>query len=347
MNTRATGLAGNLSHIILCLFVTAGCSANYAMPTHVLPISLGGSGISSSISKGEELIYVANPGLNWPYGEILIYKQRHPGAPPIGTITDGLNGVDQLIFDQAGTLYVANGHSPGGGVVEYPFGSSTPSVTLSVPYGWLPSTVSVDNEGNVYTAASALRHHGSYYYWYFNIFGFKSGATQPSLQIKRLKRPLGLANDRLGNLYVSWGDGVHTHVSKCRPMSSSCVDLNLRTRSFGTSNGGALQLDLKGNLDVGEQDHGEAGWIGIYQPGSVKPNRVIFSHRCFAWSFALDALNDKLYCGFLHDGVGLGYVAIFDYATGKFVRKFDNGFYNEYDNAVALYPAQKLGPPFK
>ncbi|MFY9666121.1 MAG: hypothetical protein WAL67_10315 [Candidatus Cybelea sp.] len=351
MSTGARSLAGNLLPALLCLLVSAGCSANYATPTQPVTPSVGGSSTGMSISKGEKLVYVADTGLNSPYGEVLIYEQGHLGAAPVGTITDGLDSPNQLFVDQAGTLYVSNG---GGFITEYPFGSSQPSTTLSFPGGFMPSSLSVDSKGNVYSGADILRSlGGGKYSWYWNIFGFKRGETQPSLQIKSLRNPFGLANDRLGNLYVSWGatrergHGAHLHVSECPPMSGACVDLSLHTPAYAS--GGALQLDLKGDLDVGEQDHGVAGWIGIYQPGSVKPNRSIFSHRCYAWTFALDAQNDRLYCTYKNlQGVGLGLVSVFDYGTGKYIRRFGYKYiYNEFVSGVGVYPAQKLGPPFK
>ncbi|MGC2633770.1 MAG: SMP-30/gluconolactonase/LRE family protein [Candidatus Cybelea sp.] len=118
-----------------------------------------------------------------------------------GSISSGINLPVNVAVDLHGTLYVANnGNST---VTEYPFGKTSPSVTLSGGQLVYPNGIAVDNKGTVYVTSGATA--GSCY-----VLVYPKGASTPSEQINGFDLPVGLAIDKSGNLYV--GDALQNAV---------------------------------------------------------------------------------------------------------------------------------------
>ena len=118
-----------------------------------------------------------------------------------GSITTGIDLPVNAAVDLHGMLYVANnGNST---VTEYPFGATSPSVTLSGGQLVYPNGIAVDNKGTVYVTSGATA--GSCY-----VLVYPKGASTPSEQIDGFDLPVGLAIDKSGNLYV--GDALQNAV---------------------------------------------------------------------------------------------------------------------------------------
>ncbi len=118
-----------------------------------------------------------------------------------GSISSGINLPVNVAVDLHGTLYVANnGNST---VTEYPFGKTSPSVTLSGGQLVYPNGIAVNNKGTVYVTSGATA--GSCY-----VLVYPKGASTPSEQINGFDLPVGLAIDKSGNLYV--GDALQNAV---------------------------------------------------------------------------------------------------------------------------------------
>ncbi|MGA7356079.1 MAG: SMP-30/gluconolactonase/LRE family protein [Candidatus Cybelea sp.] len=152
-----------------------------------------------------------------------------------GSITTGINLPINVAVDPHGMLYVANnGNST---VTEYPFGKTSPSVTLSGTQLVFPNGIAVDNKGTVYVTSGATA--GSCY-----VLVYPKGASTPSEEINGFDLPVGLAIDKGGNLYV--GDALQNVVWKVPKGSTTPSKLSLS----GLDDPVGVAIDPKNNLWV-------------------------------------------------------------------------------------------------
>jgi sugar lactone lactonase YvrE len=149
-------------------------------------------------------------------GAIRLFPANKKNPTQTGSITTGINLPVNVAVDLHGTLYVANnGNST---VTEYPFGTTSPSVTLSGGKLIYPNGIAVDNDGTVYVTSGATA--GSCY-----VLVYPKGASTPSEQINGFDLPVGLAIDKSGNLYV--GDALENVVWEVPKGSTTPSNLNL------------------------------------------------------------------------------------------------------------------------
>jgi serine/threonine-protein kinase len=152
-----------------------------------------------------------------------------------GSITTGINLPINAAVDLHGTLYVANnGNST---VTEYPFGKTSPSVTLSGSQLVFPNGIAVDNQGTVYVTSGATA--GACY-----VLVYPKGASTPSEQINGFDLPVGLAVDKSGNLYV--GDALQNVIWEVPKGSTTPTELSLS----GLDDPVGVAIDPKDNLFV-------------------------------------------------------------------------------------------------
>jgi sugar lactone lactonase YvrE len=145
------------------------------------------------------LLYVAdtisgpqNPG-------VTVYPERGIDQRKIGSITNGVKYPTGLAVDTSENLYVGN--SSGSTVTVYPYGSRSPSETLTsagVPYG-----VAVGRDGTVYVANEANKSAPP------SILVYPKGQRTPSRTIHTKGSPYELALDSFDNLYVTVGMTVY------------------------------------------------------------------------------------------------------------------------------------------
>lgn len=152
-----------------------------------------------------------------------------------GAITTGIDLPVNAAVDLHGMLYVANnGNST---VTEYPFGATSPSVTLSGGQLVYPNGIAVDNKGTVYVTSGATA--GSCY-----VLVYPKGDSTPSEQINGFDLPVGLAIDKSGNLYV--GDALQDAVWEVPSGSTTPSKLSLN----GLNDPVGLAIDPSNNLWV-------------------------------------------------------------------------------------------------
>ena len=152
-----------------------------------------------------------------------------------GAITTGIDLPVNAAVDLHGMLYVANnGNST---VTEYPFGATSPSVTLSGGQLVYPNGIAVDNKGIVYVTSGATA--GSCY-----VLVYPKGSSTPSEQINGFDLPVGLAIDKSGNLYV--GDALQNAVWEVPSGSTTPSKLTLN----GLNDPVGLAIDPSNNLWV-------------------------------------------------------------------------------------------------
>ncbi len=195
-----------------------------------------------------------------------------------GTITTGINLPVNVAVDSHGTLYVANnGNST---VTEYPFGKTSPSVTLSGTQIVYPNGIAVDNSGTVYVTSGASV--GSCY-----VLVYPKGASTPSEQINGFDLPVGLAIDASGNLYV--GDALQNVVWEVPKGSSTPSKLSLS----GLDDPTGVAIDPSNNLWVANDQNNTA--LGFHL-GNTTPFVTITSGLSGPYSIAFEK-NATLFVG--------------------------------------------------
>jgi sugar lactone lactonase YvrE len=152
-----------------------------------------------------------------------------------GSITTGIDLPVNDAVDLHGTLYVANNGNSS--VTEYPFGTTSPSVTLTGGPLVYPNGIAVNNKGTVYVTSGATA--GLCY-----VLVYPKGASSPSEQINGFDLPVGLAIDKSGNLYVA--DALQNVVWKVPKGSTTPSKLSLS----GLDDPVGLAIDPSNNLWV-------------------------------------------------------------------------------------------------
>src|SRR5271156_6441046 len=104
-------------------FFAAACSSGATVPGSAAVQSGGLSPAKKTCKAGK--LYVSSFKLNY----VAVYCTKGHNQPPIGKITDGINGPEGANVDNKGNLYVAN--TDGNTVTEYAPGSVKPSFTYS------------------------------------------------------------------------------------------------------------------------------------------------------------------------------------------------------------------------
>ena len=166
---------------------------------------------------------------------IRLFPANKKNPKQTGSITTGINVPVNVAVDRHGMLYVANnGNST---VTEYPFGKTSPSVTLSGSQLVYPNGIAVDNNGTVYVTSGATA--GSCY-----VLVYPKGASTPSEQIGGFDLPVGLAVDKSGNLYV--GDALQNAVWEVPEGSTTPSNLDLS----GLDDPTGVAIDPSNNLWV-------------------------------------------------------------------------------------------------
>ena len=220
----------------------------------------------------------ANPNHAWLYvsdgagNTVDIFDLQKFGIPQIGQIAQGLNTPAGATVDSSGTFYVANqnGLNPGGNVMIFPPGATSPSLTLTQGLS-IPVDVAVASTGNVYVSnrGSVTQHRG-----------VPSRPELPSQTIKSslIQVPTELVFDANRNLYdVDYNTGV----LEIPYGSQQPVALGLQQMH----NPSAIAIDpLNGDLIVGG-NQGGSDPIRVYRPGSTQPLRTLNGdaarHACY------------------------------------------------------------------
>lgn len=201
---------------------------------------------------------------------IQLYPANKTNPQQSGSITDGIDLPVNDAVGNSGTLYVANnGNST---VTEYPFGQTSPSVTLSGGSLVDPNGIAVSSKGTVYVTSGATA--GACY-----VLVFPKGSKTPSKQINGFDLPVGLAIDKGGNLYV--GDVLQNVIWKVAKGSTTPTALNLS----GLDDPTGVAIDPANNLWVVNDDNSTV--LGFHL-GDTTPFATITNDVASPYSIAFE-----------------------------------------------------------
>jgi hypothetical protein len=176
------------------LVAAGGCSGLAATPPSGAQYDVNGVVAEMALRPhsfdptADAWLYVAGQAEN----RIDVYDLAQPGTPVVETITQGLDYPTSLAVDSSGTLYAVNFQS-NGGVVEYPAGQTSPSLTLQVSN---PIGVVVDRRGNIVVSTRNSPPC---------MLVFRPGEPKPHRKIcdTLFSVPSQLVEARAGALYIS------------------------------------------------------------------------------------------------------------------------------------------------
>jgi hypothetical protein len=190
----------------------------------------------------------------------------------IRKITTGITTPAGIWLDAKGTLYVVNTAFNGpGNVVEYPAGSSTPSLTI--PGILNAAFVAVDSRGFVYVSGGGnFGNNGSP----VNVFVYAPGSTKLVRTITLAGGgdydiPGGLAFDNKGDLFAAQLHRIGSDYTICI-VKPGAVQGDL---FIDGARGSSLAIDGAGNMYVGDNDEPPPSTIDVYAPGAKTPSRTI------------------------------------------------------------------------
>ncbi len=202
-------------------------------------------------------LYVTNDSHNPP--DVTIYP---PGSStPSRTLTQDLTVPAAVAVDSKGNVWVSNeegGYE--GSVVEFPAGSSTPSMVLS---GLIPYGVAVDSQGNLYVGEQTTTEAF--------IAVYPPGATKPSKEFgqKDLIDPYGVIVGPMGDIEVC--DYNFNKVFIYAPKTYKLRHKVLITTTFDL---GQLTLAQNRRLYVGGDDDNVVGEVARNGFGRVLSARL-------------------------------------------------------------------------
>jgi hypothetical protein len=192
-------------------------------------------------------LYVANNcGGNtiteYPAGKLISNK----------TISNGISNPLGLAIDKNGTLYVSNYPAS---ITEYPFGSTSPSTTITGSGLTDPFGLALDNSGNLFVADFGASQ----------VFEIPFGTTTVTpLNLQDLTEPIGVAIDKTtGNLWVTDGSGDKVNVY---PPGSTTPSHSFST---GYTFPYAISIDKHGGAVISNIDPPVA--VYVYRPGQFTP----------------------------------------------------------------------------
>ncbi|HEY5094130.1 MAG TPA: hypothetical protein VII69_03330 [Candidatus Eremiobacteraceae bacterium] len=168
------------------------------IPSNSAPIATITDGIvcptGMAMDKAGRL-YVTN---NCGESTITEYPKGHTNHTV--TITDGISNPLGAAIDKNGTLYVSNYPAS---ITEYPFHTTTPSLTITGGGLTNPFGLAIDKNGNLFVADFGASQ----------VFEIAAGSsTVVALDLQDLTEPIGVAFDKAGNLWVTDGEGDKVNV---------------------------------------------------------------------------------------------------------------------------------------
>jgi sugar lactone lactonase YvrE len=175
------------------------------------------------------------------------------------------------------------------------------------------------------------------------------GADMRMLQKIKIPRPLAMATDTDGNLFVL---SVHKgkSVEVFAPASSLPYNpIPVRSISSGINNAQSITVDTAGNLYVPNWGGFRGKIVSVYAPGSSTPTRTITQGVLGPWAVALDAANNVYVSntGSVTGSGENGFVTVYDADTTKLTKTITTGIFNPhnlvFDGSGDLYVANEGG----
>jgi hypothetical protein len=234
-----------------------------------------------------------------------------PSYSLVGQITDGIDFPQGMTTDKLGNLYVAN--LGGNSVTVYAKGATSPSRTLTDPYG--PTDVALTNKGDL-----LVGDNGG------GVTVFAPNASSPSTRLTNpdLYSVGGVGADAHGNAYAAGNNVSYAPVVvKFAHLSGSGANLNLTDLNVPSG----VLVDASGNIVV--SDYSLPG-VNIYPPHSTNPSATIAAGE----SPSRSALNKPQSLIYVPEGTTYA-VNLYDYPSGSSVASITT---TGFTRAVALSP---------
>ena len=238
---------GDQSQAAVNIYQTASLPSN---PPPIATIHVAAGCPYGLVADKKGTIYVAD---NCGGNDVEEYAK---GSTTLKTsITNGISNPLGLAMDKAGNLYVSNYPAS---ITVYPYGSTTPSETITGGGMTDPFGLALDKSGNLYIAdfgASA-------------VFELPAGGTSvTNLNLQGLGEPLGLAIDQKNGLL--WETGGSGNIINIYQLGGSTSPIKTIT---GNGFPYAISLENKGK-PKGEVVNSDLGTYEVYayMPGSSTP----------------------------------------------------------------------------
>lgn len=139
-------------------------------------------------------LYVANTLNN----TVTVY--RRDGSAPVTTYSEDLLGPVDVAVDGTGRVYVANFYSFVDSIVEFPAGSTRPSITIRNPCSCYSTGLTLDTNNNLYAAYQT-------FYSLPEVYTYAPGSKRGVLRLNFAPSPrsfvAGLLVDKAANLLVA------------------------------------------------------------------------------------------------------------------------------------------------
>lgn len=246
----------NLEHAVN--IYQAGALATNPAPIAHIAVSAYAYAYGLTMDKKGKL-YVAIAGGPSSPSEVAIYGKG--STKLVDTRTFGIDDPWGLAIDKSGTLYVSNDGSPPS-ILEYPYGSKTPSVAITGQGLSNPTGLALDASGDLFIADTGAKV----------VFEAAPGSTTlTQLNFKDLTEPIGVAIDpTTGYLWVTDGLGNRINVYDSPTATEPSESINgqgfpyaISIANNGSMEGTVVESDLQTNE------------VYAYEPGSYTPYAVL------------------------------------------------------------------------
>lgn len=249
----------------------AGCAAPSLSPTGAP------SGPSNAAAAPSGDLYIADYG----NGRVAVLRDDRR-LREVATITDGIDGPQDVTIDTDGNLYVVN--TVGDNIAEYPSGASSPSFVYNAGMVF-PVTMAVDRAGHVYEADQGNRSGNGI----LNEYNQGSNAVQYSCSLTNELE--GVALDTKGDVFVSYATASHGGglAEYKGGLAAGCNAAVLPVHIFAP---GSLVLDDHNNIILADQ---VAERVQLIPPPYAQIRRKIGVRFQDPYHISIDEANKKLF----------------------------------------------------
>jgi sugar lactone lactonase YvrE len=286
-----------------------------------------GSALASVLDPNADtgLTYIATLGSSSVYGFPKLNRGNHAPVCTVGPFQSVNGGIG---VDQSDNLWVPDQGANPKTVTEYGPNCGPAKTVLTIPGDTLPDNVAFDSIGHVYVSNAVANSGGP-----GNILQYTGTTLTKTLIDPDIATPLGLAVDKLNNVWVSYRDpgSSNTYVAEF-PRGNMPAKL---FKNIALGSPGSLQFDKNQNMLALA---GGVPAMYIYAPPytETSPTTKLPLENAPTMC-ALGRTQDELYCtnGFFSE------VNVYSYPAAKALYTFNNGLSGLIPFGIASDPASR------